>query len=37
MGTRLIVLPARSSSIRETRPPQQAIGRIDQYREISIA
>jgi hypothetical protein len=36
MGTGLIVLPACSGSIRETRPPQQTVGGIDQYREISI-
>jgi hypothetical protein len=35
MGTGLIILPARSGSIRETRPPQQIVGGIDQYREIS--
>jgi hypothetical protein len=37
MGTGLIVSPARSGSICETRPPQQTVGRIDQRREISIA
>src|SRR6476660_232003 len=36
MGTGLIVLPVRSGSIRETRSSQQTVGRIHQYREISI-
>jgi hypothetical protein len=36
MGTGLIVFPACIGSIRKARPSQQAVGGIDQYREVSI-